>query len=217
MKGLIYNDICTILRMTRYILILAPVLLFAMITVTALGLGADPELYMLPVGLYMAINIGMFLVPSSYCENSGWTKQAFIMPVSRLDCYNSRILTHLLCTGCTAVMGIAVSLISALIFGDCTAFVVGLVFGAAGGMFLFSMIIGICCNALIIRLGLRKASLVFMCAFLLFQFACLFGMLDTLLSSRSLVDWFVILAIIAAGTTVFLYFKGRKWIEQKEL
>ncbi len=217
MKGLIYKDLCVSLHAMKRVLIIAPILLFLVVAVVALGPGAEPVIYTIPVIFCMIIGMSMLFVPIGQDENNGWLRQGFMMPVSRLDCYHARLLAHLLCTGCTAVMGIVVSLLSALVFGDLCLPVVGFTFAAAGGMVVLSAVLGICINALIIRLGMQKASILMMSVFILFQFCMVSGMMESLLSNGNPIVWIVVLAAVIVLLTVVLYFMGRKWIQNKEL
>ncbi|MBQ9111239.1 MAG: ABC-2 transporter permease [Oscillospiraceae bacterium] len=215
MKGLIYKDLCIGLRVTKHVLIVAPILLFIVMAITALGPGADPPMYMIPTIFCTLIGMCMMLTTAGQDQASDWFRQGFMMPVTRLQCYHAKLLLHLLCTGCTAVCGVMVSLLSALLFGDMCLKTAGFIFGAAGGMLLLSMVIGIWLNALIIRFGTQKASAMFMILFILFQFLTLTGLLESLLSEGYLV--LILICVGAMLMTAMMYCLGRKWIEQKEL
>lgn len=217
MKGLLYKELCIGFRATKRIHIIAPILLFIVMAVTALGPGAEPPVYMIPPVFCTIIGMCMMLVTFGHDDASGWLRQGFMMPVTRLDCYHVKLLINLICTGCTAVIGIMISLISALIFGDMCPMTAGFIFAAGGGMLLVSMFIGTCLNALIIRLGMQKASFIFMITFITIQFLAISGVLGSLLSNVNLTAVSIALGAAVVMITVVLYCMGRKWILQKEL
>ncbi len=217
MKGLLHKELCISLRATKRILIIAPILLFIVMAVVAHGPGAEPAVYMIPTIFCMIIGMSMMLVTFGHDDASGWLRQGFMMPVTRIECYHAKLLLNLICTGCTAVAGILIALISALIFGDMCLLTAGFIFAAAGGMFLLSMIISICMNALIIRLGTQKASILLTTTFIILQFCAISGVMGSLLSNINLIVCFIVLGLVVVLVTAVLYCLGRKWILQKEL
>ncbi len=217
MKGLLWKELCVSLRAVKRILIVAPILLFIVMAVTALGPGAEPAMYMIPVVFCTIIGMCMMLVTFGHDDASGWLKLGFMMPVTRLDCYHVKLLLNLICTGCTAVEGMMIALISALIFGDMCPMTAGFIFAAGGGMLLVSTFIGTCLNSLIIRLGMQKASLIFMTTFIFLQFCGISGLLGSLLSNVNLTAVSIAIGAAVVLITVVLYCLGRKWILGKEL
>lgn len=215
MKGLIYKDLCISLRATKYVLVIAPILLFLAMAIIALGLGAEPAMYMIPTVFCTLIGVCMMLTTAGQDEASKWLKQGFMMTVTRMECYHAKLLLHLLCTGCTAVIGVTVSMLSALVFGDMSLTTAGFIFGAAGGMCLLSIVIGIWINALIIRFGTQKASAMFMMVFFFFQFFALSGLMESLLSQQYRI--IISIGVIVTLLTVLMYCLGRKWMQEKEV
>lgn len=222
MKGLIYKDICVILLTVKRLLIAIPIIQLFLLAVTALESKTDSGIYMLPVITYMCMALTMPFAPYVQDEESDWFSQAFIMPVTRLDYYHAKILVNLLCTICTGLISIMISVISALIFGDCTPKVIGLIFAAAGVMLLISVIINICSNALIIRLGVEKAAKVIWGNILIVNLPTISGLLIPLLHDPNkeiitiIIRVSILLGIIVLGVTVLLYFLGREWIQNLE-
>ncbi len=220
MKGLIYKDLCITMHSMKHILIIAPILLFLVMTVVALGPGAEPIHYIIPVILCMIVSIIAILLPCGYDERSNWLKAAVTMTVTRLNCYHARLLIQLIWTGMTGVLGIATALLSALVYGDFSLAVVQVVLIAAGGMTLLSIIIGICSNALIIRLGAQKAGIIFWCFWMFFTLLMTYEGLRTHLAECSEETLYLFVGVIVMGllgTTLLMYFLGRKWIQMKEL
>ena len=224
MKGLIYKDFCVIMHSMKRVLIIAPILLFLVMAAMAFaGVTNQPPAYMLPVVLCMAIGLGTVFSTYGFDEKSGWMRQAFISPVQRLAYYHAKLAINLIYVSGTAVIGIAVAVLSMLLFGGCSAESFAFVFGAAGGMFLLSMILSICCNALIIRLGVQKAFVIFMLIIVIgnmFNAGTVVGALildPELLSDYIITLCLVLFGVLIIGVTVLLYFLGRRWIMRKEV
>ncbi len=224
MKGLIYKDLCVIMHSMKRVLIIAPILLFLVMAAMAFaGVTNQSPVYMLPVVLCMAIGLGTVFSTYGFDEKSGWMRQAFISPVQRLEYYHAKLAVNLLYVSGTAVIGIVVAVLSMLLFGGCSAESFAFVFGAAGGMFLFSMIFSICCNALIIRLGVQKAVMIFMLTIVIGNMLNTGTVLGALFmdlehqNESSIILWFVLFGVLIIGMTVLLYFLGRRWIMRKEV
>ncbi|MBE6850505.1 MAG: hypothetical protein E7504_02040 [Ruminococcus sp.] len=222
MKELIHKDVCVILQTVKRLLILIPIIQIFLLVIIAFESKTDSGIYMLPVITYMAM---FFVFPfATYVqdEKNGWFRQGFVMPISHLNYYHAKILLNLICTGCAGLISIVISVISALIFGDCTPKVIGLIFAAAGVMLLISVIINICSNALIIRLGVQKAAKVIWGNILIVNLPTISGLLIPLLHDPKkeiitiIIRVSILLGIIVLGVTVLLYILGREWIQNLE-
>ncbi len=222
MKELIHKDVCVILQAVKRLLILIPIMQILLLAIIAFESKTDSGVYMLPVIAYMAMNFTIHFAHYGQDEKNGWFRQGFMMHVSRLDYYHAKILVNLLCTICTGLISIVISVIFALIFGDCTPKVIGLIFAAAGVMLLISVIINICSNALIIRLGVEKAAKVIWGNILLVNLPTISGLLIPLLHDPNkeiitiIIRVSILLGIIVLGVTVLLYILGREWIQNLE-
>lgn len=223
MKGLIYKDFCVIMHSMKRVLIIAPILLFLVMAAMAFaGVTNQSPVYMLPVVLCMAIGLGTVFSTYGYDEKSGWMRQAFISPVQRLAYYHAKLAINLIYVSGTAVIGIAVAVLSMLLFGGCSAESFAFVFGAAGGMFLLSMILSICCNALIIRLGVQKTLILLMLFIMLVNIGGSGVLIISLIQdlermSANFIGGVILLGVLIIGVTVLLYFLGRRWIMRKEV
>lgn len=223
MKGLIYKDFCVIMHSMKRVLIIAPILLFLVMAAMAFaGVTNQSPVYMLPVVFCMAIGLGTVFSTYGYDEKSGWMRQAFISPVQRLAYYHAKLAINLIYVSGTAVIGIAVAVLSMLLFGGCSAESFAFVFGAAGGMFLLSMILSICCNALIIRLGVQKTLILFMLFIMLVNIGGSGVLIISLIQdlermSANFIGGVILLGVLIIGMTVLLYFLGRRWIMRKEV
>ncbi len=223
MKGLIYKDICVLLTMLKRLFIIILAMELLVLGIFALESTTDPGMYTLPVILYMSMNFAIPFVPCTQDEQSGWFRQGFTLPVSRLDCYHARILVNLLITVFTAVVGIVVAVFYALLFNNCTAKVFGYIFAAAGVMLLISMIISICANALTIRMEVQKAVSLLLGNILIINLPTIFGLLGLLIENQGkdtvtvFIRLCILLGVIMLGLTVTLYCLGRKWIQKKEV
>ncbi len=224
MKGLIYKDLCVIMHSMKRVLIIAPILFFTVMAVIRFGPGMETPTFGLPVVLCMCSGIGIMFAPSSQDEKSGWYKQGFMMPVNRLKFYHARILVHLICLCCSAVLGIVISMFSALICGQFCTEVLGWIFLPAAIMLLFAVIIGISCNALIIRLGVQKTLALVMLFIMLVSIGgsgllivSLIQDLRIMSTNFNFISGIILLCVLIIGMTVLLYFLGRRWIMRKEV
>ncbi|MBE6850507.1 MAG: ABC-2 transporter permease [Ruminococcus sp.] len=216
MRGLVYKDLMTEVHELKR---MAVVLLVFLIGFPALMYATSDdlsELYGMP--MTMCTVMGMVMINNSfaYDERSGWMQYALTNPISRIQYYHSKFLTHAVNILCGTTLGLAVGVIIAGVTGQLTiSALLGMLTTTgltAVGMCLVSIIF----IPLMIKFGVQKGAIVTMVIF-----ASVGGIGAALVVGLTLIsdNFLLIIPIIAAlilGGFITTYFLGRKWILEKE-
>lgn len=216
MRGLVYKDLMTEVHELKR---MAVVLLVSLIGFPALMYATSDdlsELYGMP--MTMCTVMGMVMINNSfaYDERSGWMQYALTNPISRIQYYHSKFLTHAVNILCGTALGLAIGMIIAGVTGQLTiSALLGMLTTAgltAVGMCLVSIIF----IPLMIKFGVQKGAIVTMVSF-----ASVGGIGAALVVGLTLIsdNFLLIIPIIAAlilGGFITMYFLGRKWVLEKE-
>ncbi len=213
MRGLVYKDLMTeaheLKRMAIILLIFAIGFPFMMY-----GTSEDPsDLYGMP--MTMCAVMGMVMINNSfgYDERSNWMQYALTNPVSRIQYYHAKFLTHFVNVLCGSALGLAVGMLLAGVTGQLTLAVVGEMLATSAGTAVALCLVGIVLVPLMLKFGVQKAAIVMMLVF-----AALVGISTALVigSDHNMLVAVPAIAVLAAGVLITLYLLGRKWIMEKE-
>lgn len=216
MRGLVYKDLMTevheLKRMAVVLLVFLigfPVMMYA----TSDDLS---ELYGMP--MTMCTVMGMVMINNSfgYDERSGWMQYALTNPISRIQYYHSKFLTHAVNVLCGTALGLAIGMIIAGVTGQLTLAVLLEILATSGLTAVALCLTGIIFVPLMLKFGVQKGAIVTMVIF-----ASVGGIGAALVVGLTLIsdNFLLIIPIIAAlilGGFITMYFLGRKWILEKE-
>ncbi len=213
MKGLVYKDLMTeaheLKRMWIFLLIFLigfPIMLY--------GSSEDPsELYGMPMTMCSVMGMVMINNAFGYDERSNWMQYALTNPVSRIQYYHAKFLTHFVNVLCGSAAGLVVGMILAGVTGQLTLPVLGGMLAIAGGTALGVGLLGIVLVPLMLKFGVQKAAFV-----MLLFFGALIGIGSVVVigSDYNLPIAISAIAVLVLGAFITMYLLGRKWMMEKE-
>lgn len=216
MKGLIYKDLIMELhelkRMWLFLLIFLIGFPFIMF-----GTSDDPsEIY--NISMVMCTVMGMVMINNSfgYDERSGWMQYALTNPVSRMQYYHAKFVTHAVNVFCGCAAGLVVGSILAGVTGQLTLSVFGEMLAASGLSALAVCLVGVIFVPLMLKFGVQKTALILMVVFLALAGVSAALVIGLLTISDSLLFIIPIVAVFALGVFITMYLLGRKWMLERE-
>ncbi|MBQ7003579.1 MAG: ABC-2 transporter permease [Oscillospiraceae bacterium] len=216
MKGLIVKDLMTeaneLKRMFIILLVFAISFPFMMY-----GASNDPkELYGMPMTMCTVMGMVMINNAFGHDERSNWMQYALTNPVSRIQYYHAKLLTHVINVLCGSVLGLVVGMLLAGVTGQLTLPVLGEMLATSGGMSAALCLIGVVLVPLMLKFGVQKGAIIMMLVFASIggaSAALVFGML-TLTNEPLFIA--PIIAVLVVGAFITMYLLGRKWMMAKE-
>lgn len=216
MRGLVYKDLMTEVHELKR---MAVVLLVFLIGFPALMYASSDdlsELYGMP--MTMCTVMGMVMINNSfgYDERSGWMQYALTNPISRIQYYHSKFLTHAVNVLCGTVLGLAVGMIIAGVTGQLTFALLGEILATSAGTAFALCLVGIVFIPLMLKFGVQKGAIVTMVSFASVGGICAALVVGLTQINDDLTFIIPIIAVVALGLFITMYFLGRKWVLEKE-
>ncbi len=213
MKGLVYKDLVTELHELRRTALFLLIFLIGFPILTGMGSGDYSEIYSMP--MMMCTVVGMVMINNSfaYDERSGWMKYALTNPISRMQYYHAKFLTHLANVFCGSLVGLVVGVVLAAVTGQLTVAVLLEMLATTGGSLVGLGLVGIVFVPMMLKFGVQKGALVMMLVF-----AGTVGVGTSLVIGldHNLQLIIPIIAVLVLGVLVTMYLLGRKWMLEKQ-
>ena len=216
MRGLVYKDLMTeaheLKRMAIILLIFAIGFPFMMY-----GSSEDPsELYGMPMTMCSVMGMVMINNAFGHDERSNWMQYALTNPVSRIQYYHAKLLTHFTNVLCGSALGLAVGMLLAGVTGQLTLPVLGEMLAASAGTAFGLCLIGFVFVPLMLKFGVQKGAMVMMLviAALGASVAALILGLLGIIENMAIVS--AVGVILALAILITMYLLGRKWMMEKE-
>ncbi len=216
MRGLVYKDLMTeaheLKRMAIILLIFVIGFPFMMY-----GTSEDPsELYGMPMTMCAVMGMVMINNAFGHDERSNWMQYALTNPVSRIQYYHAKLLTHFTNVLCGSVLGLAVGMILAGVTGQLTLAVLGEMLAISAGTAVALCLVGIVLVPLMLKFGVQKGAIVMMLVF-----AAVGGAGAALiLGLTGIIEHMTVViavgAVLGLGVLITMYLLGRKWMMEKE-
>ncbi len=213
MKGLVYKDLMTEAHELKRMWIFLLVFLIGFPILTAASSEDPSELYGMPMTMCSVMGMVMINTSFGYDERSNWMQYALTNPVSRIQYYHAKLLTHLVNVLCGSGAGLVVGMILAGATGQLTLPVLGEMLATSGLTTLAVCLVGILFVPLMLKFGVQKGAFVVM---LLFTALVGIGTAVVIGSDENLLVVVPVIAVLAVGAFITLYLLGRKWILEKE-
>lgn len=222
MKGLVYKDLITELHELRRMAVFLLVFAFGMPILFSVSSGDWSEVYGMPLTMCSVLGMVMINNVFAYDEKSGWMQYALVNPVSRMQYYHAKFLTHVFNTITGSVLGLAVSSLLAAVTGQMTLSLFGQLLAQAGATAAAFCVIGTWIIPLFLKYGVQKGAFMVMLIFIGVAILCT-GLV--MISLGSMTNPFaegaplwtpIMLVLIVLGSFVTLYLLGRKWMGEKE-
>ncbi|MBQ9111238.1 MAG: ABC-2 transporter permease [Oscillospiraceae bacterium] len=222
MKGLVFKDLITELHELRRMAVFLLVFAFGMPILFSASSGDWSDVYGMP--LTMCSVLGMVIINNAfaYDEKSGWMQYALVNPVSRMQYYHAKLLTHAINTITGSVLGLAVSSLLAAVTGQMTLSLFGQLLAQAGATAAALCLIGIWIIPLFLKYGVQKGTFMVMLIFIGVAILCTglvmisFGSMANPFAEGAPLWTPILLVLIVLGSFVTLYLLGRKWMGEKE-
>ncbi len=216
MKGLIYKDLMTEVNELRRIVII--LLVFSIgFPFMLYGASDDPsELYGMPMTMCTVMGMVMINNGFGHDERSGWMQYALTNPVSRIQYYHAKLLTHVINVLCGSVLGLVVGMVLAGVTGQLSLSVLGEMLATSGGMSAALCLIGLVLVPLILKFGVQKGAFVMILAFASMGgavAALVFGLIRINDDPLFIVP---IILVLVLSVFIIMYLLGRKWMMEKE-
>ncbi len=213
MKGLVYKDLMTEAHELKRMWIFLLVFLIGFPILTAASSEDPSELYGMPMTMCSVMGMVMINNAFGYDERSNWMQYALTNPVSRIQYYHAKLLTHAANVLCGSAAGLVVGMILAGVTGQLTLAVFGDLLATSGLTALGVCLVGIILVPLMLKFGVQKAAFV-----MLLLFAVLVGIGSAIVigSDYNLPIAISVIAVLAVGAFITLYLLGRKWMLEKE-
>lgn len=216
MKGLVYKDLMTELhelkRMWLFLLIF--LIGFPFIMHTA---GDDPsDIYGMPMTMCTVMGMAMINTSFGYDERSGWMQYALTNPLSRIQYYHAKFLTHAVNVLFGSVAGLVIGTLLAGVTGQLTLTGFGVMLAGSALTAVALFLVGILFVPLMLKFGVQKGALIMMLVFLAIGGSCAALIMALLTLNDSPLFVAPIVAVLALGVFITMYLLGRKWILEKE-
>ena len=216
MRGLVYKDLMTEVHEFKRMAVVLLVFLIGFPVMMYATSDDLSDLYGMP--MTMCTVMGMVMINNSfgYDERSGWMQYALTNPISRIQYYHSKFLTHAVNVLCGTVLGLAVGVIIAGVTGQLTFALLGEILATSAGTVFALCLVGIVFIPLMLKFGVQKGAIVTMVSF-----ASVGGISAALVVGLTQINddlTFIIpiIAVVALGLFITMYFLGRKWVLEKE-
>ncbi|MBQ8012000.1 MAG: ABC-2 transporter permease [Oscillospiraceae bacterium] len=222
MKGLVFKDLITELHELRRMAVFLLVFAFGMPILFSASSGDWSEVYGMP--LTMCSVLGMVIINNAfaYDEKSGWMQYALVNPVSRMQYYHAKFLTHAINTITGSVLGLAVSSLLAAVTGQMTLSLFGQLLAQTGATAAALCVIGTWIIPLFLKYGVQRGTFMVLLVSIGIGAICL-GLvtlgfeLDTNQYSTDPPIWAAVLIVgVVVSSFITLYLLGRKWMGEKE-
>ena len=216
MRGLVYKDLMTEVHEFKRMAVVLLVFLIGFPVMMYATSDDLSDLYGMP--MTMCTVMGMVMINNSfgYDERSGWMQYALTNPISRIQYYHSKFLTHAVNVLCGTALGLAIGMIIAGVTGQLTISALLGMLTTAGVTVVGMCLVSIIFIPLMLKFGVQKGAIVMMVIF-----ASVGGISAALVVGLTLIsdNFLLIIPIIAAlilGGFITMYFLGRKWVLEKE-
>lgn len=222
MKGLIYKDLMTIVHELHRVALFMLIAVFGAPVLLAVTSGEIEMLYTMPLTMCPVVGMVMINNTFGYDEKSGWMQYALTNPVSRMQYYHSKFLTHAVNTICGSLLGFAISAVLAAVSGQMTFSLLGQLLAQAAATAAVMCLIGTWIIPMFLKYGVQKGTLMVMMVFISIAVVCT-GLVA--LGYELVMDPFstelpilvpVLIVGVVLGSFVALYLLGRKWVLKKE-
>ncbi len=222
MKGLVCKDLMTIGHELHRALLFMLIFVLGMPILFAVTSGEMEQVYSMPLAMCPVLGMVMINNTFGYDEKSGWMQYALTNPLSRMQYYHAKFLTHIVnvIIGCT--VGLAVSTVLSAVTKQLTLLLLGRLLAQAGAMAVALSLIGLWIIPMYLKFGVQKGAVMVMMVFIGIA-ALSTGLI--VLGGESTSDPFstelplwtpVLLVALVLGSFITLYLLGRKWMMEKE-
>lgn len=216
MRGLVYKDLMTeaheLKRMAIILLIFAIGFPFMMY-----GSSEDPsDLYGMPMTMCSVMGMVMINNAFGHDERSNWMQYALTNPVSRIQYYHAKLLTHFTNVLCGSALGLAVGMLLAGVTGQLTLAVFGDMLATSAGTAVALCLIGFVFVPLMLKFGVQRGAIVMMLIFASVggvSAALIVGLLGIIENMAIVI---AVGAVLALAVLITMYLLGRKWMMEKE-
>lgn len=222
MKGLVYKDLVTELHELRRMAVFLLVFAFGMPILFSVSSGDWSEVYGMPLTMCSVLGMVMINNVFAYDEKSGWMQYALVNPVSRMQYYHAKLLTHVVNTVSGCILGLVVSSLLAAVTGQMTLSLFGQLLAQAGATAAALCVIGTWIIPLFLKYGVQRGTFMVLLVSIGIGAICL-GLvtlgfeLDTNQYSTDPPIWAaVLIAGVVVSSFITLYLLGRKWMREKE-
>ncbi len=222
MKGLVYKDLMSELHELRRMAVFLLVFAFGMPILFAVSTGDLSEIYGMPMTMCSVLGMVMINNTFGYDEKSSWMQYAFTNPVSRMQYYHAKLLTHVVNTVSGCILGLVVSSLLAAVTGQMTLPLLGKLLAQTGATAAALCLIGTWIIPLFLKYGVQRGTFMVLLVSIGIGAICL-GLvtlgfeLDTNQYSTDPPIWAaVVVAGVVVGSFIMLYLLGRKWMREKE-